>query len=334
MRESASIFATPTYAFILMAFGLLIVGAVRVATGSLEPVVHQETLVATQGLGLFLILRAFASGCAALTGVEAISNGVPAFKPPEARNAVTTLVWMGVILGTLFMGITLLAHRLDIQPSETETVVSQLGRVVFGENGFYYFWQASTALILLLAANTSYADFPRLASLLAKDNYMPHQFAFRGDRLAFSNGIIVLGAASAIILGLYGGDVTRLIPLYAVGVFVSFTLSQSGMVVHWRRYPEPGSRRSAVINGLGALATLVVAVIITVTKFTHGAWLTILIGVVLVLMFRAIHKHYQHVDPTPPSSTCPRTCSGSRRCGEHRIVCYGMALGLGCGGPS
>lgn len=296
VSESATIFATPTYAFIITACALLVVGAIRVTTGSVGPVAHTEALAVTKGLGLFLILRAFASGCAALTGVEAISNGVPAFKPPESRNASITLIWMGLVLGVLFMGITLLANHLQIYPSDTETVVSQLGRVIFGHNPVYYFWQAATALILLLAANTSFADFPRLSSLLARDNYMPHQFSFRGDRLAFSNGIIVLGAASALILAVYGGDVTRLIPLYAVGVFVSFTFSQSGMVIHWRRHPEPGSRRSMVVNGFGAVATAVVAVIIIATKFTHGAWLSILIGFVLVMMFRAIHRHYRQVE--------------------------------------
>jgi amino acid transporter len=292
VRESGTIFAIPTYAFIFTAFALLAVGAFRVITGNAEPVVHEEAVVATQGLTLFLILRAFSSGCAALTGVEAISNGVPAFKVPESRNASTTLTWMAVILGTIFIGFTLLAHQYDLIPSHDETIVSQLGRVVFGENAAYYVWQAATALILLLAANTAYADFPRLASILAKDDYMPHQFAFRGDRLAFSNGIIVLGVAAAVILWGFGGQVTRLIPLYAVGVFVSFTLSQGGMVVHWRRLRERGWGRSLVINAVGATATALVALIITATKFTHGAWMTILIGVVLVLFFRAIHGHY------------------------------------------
>lgn len=296
VRESGRIFAIPTYAFIAMAFALLGVGAVRVATGSISPVPPDQAMVATRGLGLFLILRAFSSGCAALTGVEAISNGVPAFQTPEAKNASNTLVWMGVILGTLFLGITLLAHRLAIFPNDTETVVSQLGRAVFGENALYFGWQAATALILLLAANTSYADFPRLGSLLAKDNYMPHQFTFRGDRLAFSNGILVLGAAAVAILALYRGEVTRLIPLYAVGVFVSFTLSQAGMVRHWQRYPERGSGRRKAINALGAGVTGLVALVIVLTKFTHGAWLSILVGAVLVLLFRAIHHHYTAVD--------------------------------------
>lgn len=295
VRESGTIFAIPTYAFIFGALVLLITGVVRILTGHTPQAPAEETIAVSQGLGIFLILRAFSSGCAALTGVEAISNGVPAFKKPEPRNASITLVWMAVVLGTLFMGITLLAHQLELQPSEHETIVSQLGRSVFGENPIYYAWQAATALILLLAANTAFADFPRLASLLARDNYMPHQFSFRGDRLAFSNGIMALGLASAAILAGFKGEVTRLIPLYAVGVFVSFTLSQAGMVRHWLRYPEAGWRRSIVINGLGAVATMVVAVIIVLTKFTHGAWMTMLIGTILFLMFRAIRRHYDAV---------------------------------------
>ena len=297
VRESGTIFAVPTYLFIGMGFALLAVGAIRVVSGQAAPVVYDEALPVTHALTLFLILRAFSSGCAALTGVEAISNGVPAFKPPEAKNAATTLVWMAVILGALFLGITLLTHQYALQPTEGETIVSQLGRQVFGgENVIYYLWQAATALILLLAANTSFADFPRLASLLARDSYMPRQFTFRGDRLAFSNGIIVLGVASAIILTAFGGEVTRLIPLYAVGVFVSFSLSQAGMVIHWRHTHEPGWQRSLGINAVGAVATALVAMIIIVTKFAGGAWISILIGAALVLLFRAISAHYRSVD--------------------------------------
>lgn len=297
VRDSGTIFAIPTYAFILMGVALLVVGAIRYLTGGIQPVAYEEMHAASQGLGLFLILRAFSSGCAALTGVEAISNGVPAFKPPEARNASVTLAWMAVILGTLFFGTVLLANQYGLREEPGQTIVSQLGREVFGgENLFYFMWQGATAMILLLAANTAFADFPRLASLLAKDGYMPRQFAFRGDRLAYSNGIIVLGAAAIAILTGFGGDVTRLIPLYAIGVFVSFTLSQSGMVRHWLRERGRGWRRSLAINATGAVATVIVALIITLTKFTHGAWMSLLIGVVLVLCFRLIRRHYDAVD--------------------------------------
>jgi amino acid transporter len=297
VRESGTIFAIPTYAFIAIGLALIAVGAVKVATGHMERVVYDQPLVATQGLGLFLILRAFSSGCAALTGVEAISNGVPAFKPPESRNAMTTLLWMSGILGTLFFGMLLLANRYGLHEVENATIVSQLGQHVFGKNVVFYLWQASTAMILMLAANTSFADFPRLSSLLARDGYMPRQFAFRGDRLAFSNGIIALGIAATLILIGFGGEVTRLIPLYAIGVFVSFTLSQGGMVIHWRRnHQEQGWRRSMIINGAGATASAVVAVIIIITKLTGGAWMSIVIGAMLVLLFRAIHQHYSRVD--------------------------------------
>lgn len=300
VSESGTIFAIPTYSFLFMGFSLLAFGVFRYATDSVQPVAYPEAHAAVQGLSLFLILRAFSSGCTALSGVEAISNGVPAFKEPEAKNAATTLLWMAGILAILFFGITLLANAYRLQEAEGATIVSQLGRQVFGgENILFYFWQASTALILLLAANTAFADFPRLASLLAKDSYMPRQFTFRGDRLAYSNGIIVLGIASIAILVGFGGEVTRLIPLYAIGVFFSFTLSQGGMVQHWRREPyrsDPSATRSKIINGMGAVATFLVTTIIVITKFTHGAWMSIGIGIALFFLFRAVSRHYQRVD--------------------------------------
>lgn len=297
VSESGTIFAIPTYAFILCGFALLIVGAIKVVTGNAQPVSYSEGLVATHSLGIFLVLRAFSSGCAALTGVEAISNGVPAFKSPESKNASQTLLWMAAILAILFFGMLWLANRYGLHEVENETVVSQLGEQVFGQNLFFYIWQAATALILMLAANTSFADFPRLASLLARDSYMPRQFTFRGDRLAFSNGIIVLGFAATVLYFAFGGEVTRLIPLYAIGVFVSFSLSQGGMVLHWRHnHQEKAWRRSMVINGAGAVASAIVAVIIILTKFATGAWMSILIGILLVFLFRAIHRHYQGVD--------------------------------------
>jgi amino acid transporter len=296
VTESATIFAFPTYAFIALGLALIVVGGVRVLLGAAEPVRYEEPLLAAQGLSLFLILKSFSSGCAALSGVEAVSNGVQSFKPPEWKNASATLIWMAVILGTMFFGITLLAHQYGLHEAHGETIVSQLGREVFGHNAVYYGWQAATTLILLLAANTSFAGFPALASLLAKDSYMPRQFSFRGDRLAYSNGIIVLSLASIIILIAFGASVTRLIPLYAVGVFTSFTLSQAGMLGHWRQHHGHGWRRSLVINGTGAVATAVVSAIIIFTKFRGGAWISILMGCLLVLFFRAVSKHYRRVD--------------------------------------
>jgi amino acid transporter len=296
ITESATIFAFPTYVFIVLGLSLVVVGAIRVATGSAEAVIQQEQVVAVEGLSVFLILRAFTQGSGALTGVEATANGVPSFKPPEARNAASTLLWMAVILATLFFGFTLLAYQYEIHPSHSQTVVSQLGREIFGVNVVYYLWQAATAMILLLAANTSYAGFPALASVLAKDSYMPRQFAFRGDRLAFSNGIIVLAVASIIFLVAFDADVNRLIPLYALGVFVSFTLSQGGMILHWRGHHVRGWRRSLAINTVGATTTLVVVAIIVLTKFVAGAWMSVLIGALLVLFFRAVNRHYYEVD--------------------------------------
>jgi len=245
---------------------------------------------------VFLILRAFASGSAALTGVEAISNGVPAFKPPESRNAATTLAWMAAILGFLFLGVSLLAHQMHVMPLATQTVPSQIAKATFGNTPLYYLVQASTTMILVLGANTSFADFPRLASILARDGFLPRQFAFRGDRLNFSHGIGALAILASILLVIFAADTNRLIPLYALGVFLSFTLSQSGMVVHWWKLRESGWRRSIVINGTGAVATGVVALIIASTKFMHGAWISVLGILFLIFFFASIRRHYRRVD--------------------------------------
>ncbi|MBN2389312.1 MAG: APC family permease, partial [Anaerolineae bacterium] len=238
VRESGTIFSIPTYIFLVVVTAMIVTGIYKwIVAGMPAPAPPQMTYPVAHPLTLFLILRAFSSGCAALTGVEAISNGVPAFKPPEAKNAATTLAAMAGLLITLFLGVTFLAREFGVVPDEIthETLISQLGRAIFGSNTlFYYVLQIATALILVLAANTSFADFPRLASLLARDRYMPHQFAHLGDRLAFSNGIIVLAGLSSLLVILFGGKTTRLIPLYALGVFLSFTLSQLGMVVRWR----------------------------------------------------------------------------------------------------
>jgi len=294
VRESGRIFAVPTY-FFIVCFGVMILeGFYRLATGSL-PRRPPPAIPASEAFTWFLILRAFSSGCTAMTGTEAISNGIPAFRPPESRNAAITLGWMAVILGTFFVGITLLADRLGIVPVAEETVVSQIARRLHGAGLFYYAIQAATALILVLAANTSFADFPRLSSLLARDRYIPRQFATLGERLVFSNGIMVLGAMAALLLVIFGGETHALIPLYAVGVFISFTLSQSGMVRHWWTDRVRGWRHKLAINGLGALATGVVTVVIAATKFTHGAWIVVLVIPALVATFLAMHRHYEDV---------------------------------------
>jgi Amino acid permease len=252
-------------------------------------------------LSLFLILRAFATGCSAMTGVEAISNGVPAFKKPETRNASITLTWMATILGTLFLGITLLVmtYAVEAYTSGSPTVIDQISRLVFsGPLSFMYpVFTFATLGILTLSAETSYSDFPRLASLLARDRFLPSQFAFRGDRLAFSVGIIVLAILASFLLIVFKGSTDALINLFAVGVFMSFTLSQSGMVMHWWRLrrQDKGWLRSLLINGTGAFATLVVATVISVTKFLEGAWVVVLLIPLLVLMFTGINKHYARV---------------------------------------
>ncbi len=298
MRESATIFALPTYAFIVSIAVLLVVGFIRlVLQPDLQaPLPESAPALGVSGLSWFIILKAFASGGAALTGTEAISNGVPAFRKPESRNAAVTLVWMAVILGSFFMGITILAHQLGIRHADHISVPAQIAQTVFGTGPIFYVIQAATALILLLAANTSYADFPRLGSILARDRFLPHQFTFRGDRLAFSNGIVVLGAGAALLLILFDADVDLLIPLYAFGVFVSFTLSQGGMVVHWLRLRGPGWRRSAAISGIGASATAIVAMIVGGTKFSDRAWMSMVAMVVLALTFHMIHRHYLGVE--------------------------------------
>jgi len=301
IRESGTLFAAPTYFFILCMGTTIVVGMIKVVIGDapgslLHGAPPHETVAASQGLTLFLILRAFSSGSAALTGVEAISNGVPAFKPPESQNARTTLTAMACILGFLVLGVTFLSSRYGLVPSQEQTIVSMLGKDILGQNALYYAYQAATAMVLFLAANTSFADFPRVSAILANDRFMPRQFAFKGDRLAFSRGIVFLAGAASLLLIAFSGDVTRLIPLYAIGVFVSFTLSQSGMVRHHRRLREPGWRTGMVINGTGAVATAVVAVIIASTKFTHGAWISILLMLALILLFTRIRRHYDWFD--------------------------------------
>jgi hypothetical protein len=227
--------------------------------------------------------------------VEAVSDGVPAFRAPEAKNAAATLVTMAVLAITMFLGITFLAHAYQVIPTPAESGVSQLGRAVFGRGPIYYLVQAATTLILVLAANTAYADFPRLASIVSRDGFLPRQFMNQGDRLAFSNGILVLSAFAALLIFAFRGDTQSLLPLYMIGVFISFTLSQTGMVIHWRQTREPGWKTSALINGFGAVVTGVVLIIVAVTKTFEGAWIVLLLIPVIVMLFKATFRHYQHV---------------------------------------
>jgi amino acid transporter len=297
IRESGQIFAVPTYFFIVSLLGLIAVGAWHALTGTIAPVEAADPLRPTgQPFTLFLILTAFSNGCTAMTGVEAVSNGVPAFKPPESKNAAATMLMMATLSITMFLGITLLAHVYHIVPSQQETVVSQIARGVFGgRNVMYYVVQIATMLILVLAANTAYADFPRLASILARDKFLPRQFMNQGDRLAFSNGIVGLSVFAAILLLIFGGDTHALIPLYMIGVFVSFTLSQSGMVIHWRKLRGPGWRTSALVNGVGAVVTGIVLAVVATTKAHEGAWIIILLIPVQVYLFHITRNHYQVV---------------------------------------
>jgi amino acid transporter len=314
VKESGTIFAIPTYFFLGMMLLTLGVGAFQYATGSLGVVEGVETLHNVgESLGLFLLLRAFSSGCTALTGIEAISNGITAFEKPRSKNAATTLVWMSGILITLFLGITLLAHQIEAQPSHVETVISQIVRTVFGEGSIlYYMVLVGTALILLMAANTSYADFPRLAALQAGDGFLPRQLTYRGGRLVFAWGIIVLALMASGLVIIANAQVTTLIPLYAVGVFLSFTISQSGMVVRtWKQSKlKPGEHLKSletdieydkhwplhlIVSAIGAVSTFVVMMIFVVTKFASGAWFVAILIPTLVFVFFRIHYHYKDV---------------------------------------
>jgi amino acid transporter len=305
VSESGTIFAAPTYLFLVMAFAMIGYGLFQIAAGTLTAdMVHYdadlrawEARSAFEGLGILLVLRAFAQGCAALTGTEAISDGVPAFKTPEWKNAQKTLTWMGVILAVLFLGVSYLANQLAIVPdiNEGESVVSMIARAVFGDGILYYIMQGTTMLILVLAANTAFADFPRLSWFLARDHFMPHQFSFRGDRLAFSTGISTLGVLSALIVIAFNADTHALIPLYAIGVFVAFTCSQSGMVKRWWTRREPGWQRGLCINTVGALTTGGVAIIQSITQFSHGAWTVIVLIPFQVWILWRINAHYTRV---------------------------------------
>jgi amino acid transporter len=303
IRESANVFAIPTYAYLVAIYVLLAIGIGQFLSGTLPHFQAPPGSAEAHGsevLGLLLIMRAFASGSVALTGTEAVANGVPAFKPPEPRHAGQVLVLMGTFFATIFLGLSFLAGQVGIvpDPSEQETVISQVTRTIMGAGTpFHVFVQVSTALLLVLAANTAFAGFPRLASILSQDGFMPRQFQFRGDRLAFSVGIAVLAVLAAVLLALFSGSVTALIPLYTVGVFVAFTLSQSGMVRHWwrNRSKQRGWRWRATLNGVGAFATGVVAVFVGIAKFALGAWVVLLLMPLLMGVMWAIYRHYQSV---------------------------------------
>ena len=335
IRESGKLFAAPTYLFIASLGVLIVYGGAGAIFDFLPEAPYQRHPPGLEGVGLFLFLRAFASGCTALTGVEAVSDGVPAFKRPEAHNARIVLTWLGVILIVLFIGITFLAYDFGIAPRHEETVVSQLARHVFGSGALYFELQAVTMLILLLAANTSFADFPRLSFFLARDRFIPRQFATQGDRLVFSNGILILGGLAALLLVIFRGDTHALIPLYAVGVFLSFTLSQASMVRRWLRLKEEGWWWRWWLNAVGALVTGLVMITIAATKFTHGAWIVVLLIPTLVAIFVMVHRHYEEVavqlsldafSPPPPMTNTVLVLVGDIHRGVIKAIQYAKTL--------
>jgi amino acid transporter len=317
-KESGRLFAPPVYAYIVSLAVLIVYGLYRVfveGLGAMEPntealaelarshgTAFADDLPLFTGVSVFILLRAFSSGAVALTGVEAISNGVPAFKKPESKNAASTLVTMGLILGVFFMGISVLASHIEptvLEPAaqDYQTLLSLMARYVYGGTTFlYYILQFSTFAILILAANTAFADFPRVSSIIAGDGYMPRQLANRGDRLVYSNGIVILSLIAGLLIVVFGGDTSALIPLYAVGVFTGFTLSQAGMVIHHRTVQEKGWRRNQVINAVGSVATFIVLLVVVVSKFTIGAWIPAVLIPIIVVGFKAIHRHYLKVN--------------------------------------
>jgi amino acid transporter len=304
MKESGRLFAGPTYLYVLALGALIIVGLVRSYLGDIGVLpVNEEALneitdngALLTGTTALILLRAFSSGAVALTGVEAIADGVPAFRRPEAKNAGITLTWMAAILGTAFFGLAVLTHRLQPTVSHEETLLSILGTAVFGDgSAMYYVLQFSTFAILILAANTAFADFPRLSSIISRDGYLPRQMANRGDRLVFSNGIVFLAGLAALLIVVFDGDTAALIPLYAVGVFTSFTLSQFGMFRFQRTHRPAGWKHRSTISLIGATATFVVALVVVVSKFTQGAWIPAVVIPAIVCLFLQIGRHYAHV---------------------------------------
>jgi amino acid transporter len=335
LRESGKIFAAPTYLFVVSILGMIAWGLAGAALGRVPEEPYAPHAPGLEGIGLFLFMRAFAAGCTALTGVEAVSDGVPAFKPPEAHNARVVMAWLGVLSVTMFLGITYLAYDLGIVPGGQETVVSKIARRVFGEGLVYYEIQAVTMLILLLAANTAFADFPRLSYFLARDRYIPRQFATQGDRLVFSNGIVILAGLASLLIVVFYGETQALLPLYAIGVFTSFTISQAGMVRRWLRLRAPGWRWRVPFSALGTLLTGSVLVTLAATKFLEGAWIVVIIIPTLVVGFIVIHRHYDEVAaqlslegvaPPPPLEGTILVLVGDLHRGVIRALQYAQSL--------
>src|SRR6184192_2054126 len=295
VRESGRLFAAPTYFFVVSILGMVGYGLIATALDLLPEAPYEPHPPGLEGIGLFLLLRSYAAGCTALTGVEAVSNGVQALKPPEGRNAQIVMTWLGVLSIAMFLGITYLAFDFGIVPGGDETVVSKIARRVFGTGVPYYCVQAATLLILVLAANTSYADFPRLSSILARDRFVPRQFANQGDRLVFSNGIMILSGFAILLIVAFQGDTHALLPLYAIGVFISFTLSQGGMVRRWLRLRERGWQWRMWVNGIGAVVTFLVLLTLSFTKFVEGAWIVVVVIPLLVGAFVVMRSHYDEV---------------------------------------
>jgi amino acid transporter len=301
LKESGALFAPPTYIYILSLITLIVVGLYRVFVQHIPPIEHTDAeaknlLAGTESISLFIFLKGFASGAVALSGVEAVSNGVPAFKKPESKNASTTLIWMGVILGSCFFGLSIITMHLRPVPGEQQTVLAQVAEQVYGgRNILFFVTQFATFAILILAANTAYADYPRLSSIIAKDGYLPRQFSNRGSRLVFSNGVIFLALMAIGLIIIFNGKIDALIPLYAVGVFTGFTLSQTGMCVHHIKIKEPRWKLNFTINAVGALTTGLVAAIVITTKFISGAYVSVIVIIVLTIAFKAINRHYKRV---------------------------------------
>ena len=321
IRESATAFVYPTYSFIIGILVLILIGSYKVFTSPIPVIPAASTATHFNWLVLFLILKAFSNGCSSMTGVEAISNGVPMFREPGYRNAQLTTYWMSAILGIMFAGITFLNIHYHLQVVENVTMLSQLTEKVFGRHLFYFYIQATTMLILYLAANTAFNGLPPLLSILAADGYMPRYLSARGDRLAYSNGIVFLSVISALLIISYHGNTAHLISLYAVGVFLSFTIAQAGLVVKWRREKTRGWRSKAFLNGFGAVITGLVVIVIIVTKFTAGAWIILVAIPVLIYIFKTIHNHYldmreQLILPNP----ILKSHQVSERGGKHIVI--------------
>lgn len=336
LRESGKVFAIPAYLFVGAFFTMIAGGLVQYARHGASPMPAAAAAApAMEALSAFLVLRAFASGAVALTGIEAVADGITAFKPPEVKNARAVLAILGVIMVVLFLGTTTLASLFGVIPREEETVVSQLARAVFGTGLMYYSIQGVSVIILLLAANTAFADFPRLAFFMARDGYLPRPFGNRGDRLVFSNGVVLLAFVAAVLVWVFEGSTHALIPLYAVGVFTSFTLSQSSMVRRWFRLRPPRWWLKAAVNGLGALTTALVLVDVLAAKFLHGAWIVVVLIVVLIAAFLTIKRHYAEVavqlsmdglEPPPPITHTVLVLVGDLHRGVLKAIQYAQSL--------